>query len=473
MNSSSNRWSDPLYALRAGEKLSPAQQAAMVFRLSLPAILAEMSMGLMRYIDAAMVGRLGAGGSAAIGLVNSTTWFLSGICGTIFTGFVVLTAHSVGAGEEKRARGLMKEAFLLGLSVSLVMAALGASLSGVLPRWLGGGADICKDASRYLLVYSLSLPLVAVNYLSTAMLQASGNMRVPSILNILMCFLDVVFNYFLIFPSVKILGAQLPGAGLGVLGAALGTALATLVAGGLMLLFLLFRSPMLRLRRGEKHGLCRADFRMNFRIAVPVVLERGLMSGAQVAYTGIVAPLGTVSLAANTLALNTESICYLPGFGIGSAATTVIGQSIGAKRDDLTRRLGWLCVGLGAAFMGFTGMLMYFAAPWLMSLLTPDAEVVALGAQMLRIVAFVEPFYAVSLVCAGVFRGAGDTRVVTVLSFVSMWLVRLPMARYLAPRRGLRGVWIAMSLELAFRGVIFLCRLAFHRWENTMKKSVG
>jgi len=183
--------------------------------------------------------------------------------------------------------------------------------------------------------------------------------------------------------------------------------------------------------------------------------------------------LGTVSLAANTLALNTESICYLPGFGIGSAASTVVGQSIGAKRDDLTRRLGWLCVGLGAAFMGFTGMLMYFAAPWLMSLLTPDAEVVVLGAQMLRIVAFVEPFYAVSLVCAGVFRGAGDTRVVTVLSFVSMWLVRLPMARYLAPRRGLRGVWIAMSLELAFRGVIFLCRLAFHRWENTMKKSAG
>lgn len=461
---------DPLLALRRGDPLSPARQMAMVLRLSLPAILAQLSTVVMQYIDAAMVGRLGAGETAAIGLVSSSTWLFGGLCGAVFSGFTVMAAQSIGAGDEKSARNLMKEAFVLGLSFALLLSLLGTAVSKALPGFLGADAAIWQDASHYFLVYVLSLPLVEINYISSAMLQASGNMRVPSLLNVLMCALDVVFNFFLIFPGRTLAGFTLPGAGLGVLGAALGTALSQAVTSLLMLWFLLRRSPMLRLRRGEKMQLVREHFRENIRIAIPVAVEESVMCGAHIVFTGIVAPLGTVELAAHSFAVTAESLCYMPGYGIATASATIIGQSIGAKRDDLTRRLGWRCTLLGVTVMGTAGALMYIAAPWMIGFLSREAQVVAMGTAMLRMVVFTEPFYAVSIVSSGVFRGAGDTLVPSLMNFVSMWLVRLPLAAWLAPKLGLRGVWIAMCVELLFRGCIFMARLALHDWENTMKK---
>lgn len=472
MPSSSDR-GDPLRPLRRGDRLSLPQQIRMVLQLSFPAIMAQLSTVVMQYIDAAMVGQLGADGSAAIGLVSSSTWLLNGVCLTAFAGFSVLVAQCIGAGDEKRARRLVKEAFVLGLCVSTVLMLLGAALSGAVPRWLGGEERICRDASRYLLVFVLSLPLVEMDYVAADMLRSSGNMRVPSLLNILMCLLDVIFNFFLIFPAREVWGMALPGAGLGVLGAALGTVLARAVTGSIMVAYLLRRCPMLRLRREEPFELSRTDFRLNFRIALPAVIERLLLAGAQIVCTSIVAPLGTVALAANTLTVTAESLCYMPGMGIGTASATVIGQSIGAGRDDLTRRLGWLCTGLGVCVMSVIAVVMYFAAPWMIGLMTPEAVVVEQGAKLLRTVAFAEPFFAMSLVCSGVFRGAGDTKMSSLMSFVSMWLVRLPMASWAAKHYGIGGVWFSYSVELCFRGCIFLARQTFHHWEDTMKKPAG
>ena len=464
---------DPLLALRRGDKLSPARQMSMVLQLSFPAILAQLSTVVMQYIDAAMVGRLGAGGAAAIGRVSSRTWVFDGLVASVFAGFTVLVAQSIGAGDDKRARMLMREAFVLGLCFSIVTGAVGAGLSGFLPRWLGGEEVLRKDASAYFLVFVLALPMMQMDFIASAMLQASGNMRLPSLLNILMCFLDVVFNYFLIFPGGELWGIWLPGAGLGVFGAALGTALARVVTGSMMLVCLLFRSPKLHLRTGERLILLKDDFRLNFRLAIPVAVEGIVSAGAHIVYTGIVAPLGTVALAAHSFAITAESLCYMPGYGVAMASSTVIGQSIGAGRDDLTRRLGWLCVVIGMGLMGMMGLFMYLSAPWMMGLLSADAAVLALGAKMLRIVAIAEPFYAAAMVCIGVCRGAGDTLVPSLMAFGSMWLFRLPLAAYLAPRFGLRGVWLAMTAELVFRGCIFLARVAFHDWENTMKKPAG
>ena len=155
----------------------------------------------------------------------------------------------------------------------------------------------------------------------------------------------------------------------------------------------------------------------------------------------------------------------------------LIGQSIGAGRRDLARQLGWLATGLGMAVMSAAAVLMYAAAPLMIGVLSPDAAVRQLGAQILRIEAFAEPLYAASIVASGVFRGAGDTLVPSGMNFCTMWCVRLPLAAYLAPRMGLSGVWIAMCAELCVRGVIFLLRLAGGRWlkdaaalDNEMKK---
>ena len=455
---------DLLKDLREGAQLSRGDQIRLIVQLSLPAIMAQLSHIVMQYIDAAMVGRLGSAQSASIGLMASSTWLLSGLCSASITGFTVQVAQHIGAKEEKKARSIMNQGFVLAVVFGVLIGAAGAAASGILPAWLGGSEEICADAAAYFLVYALSIPFVQLNNLSGGMLQASGNMRVPSILQALMCLLDVVFNALLIFPGTTVLGVHIPGAGLGVLGAALGTALAQAVTALLMMYFLLVRSPMLSLRRGEKLRFERRYMMRALRIALPIGAERMIMSSAYVMATRIVAPLGTVAIAANSFGVTAESLCYMPGYGISAAATTLIGQSIGAKRDDLTRRLGVLTVGLGMVIMTLSGALMYVFAPVMIGMMSTDPAVVELGAQVLRIEAFAEPMFAASIVASGVFRGAGDTLMPSVFNFVSMWGVRLPLSALLAPHIGLHGVWIGMAADLIVGGMLFLMRLRGERW---------
>ena len=341
--------------LRNGEPLSFQEQLLMIVQLSLPAIVAQISSIVMQYIDASMVGQLGASDSASIGLVSSSTWLFNGICSAVIVGFTVQVAQSIGAGEIRTARQLMKQAFFVCVGFTLCLSALGVLLHRGLPAWLGGEAAVQKHASQYFLVFALALPVAQLNSLAGGMLQSSGNMRVPSALNVMMCALDVVFNALLIFPSREVFGILVPGAELGVMGAAIGTALAQLVTACLMLWFLLVRSPMLHLRRGEGLSFSKDHLLRAAKIAIPVGFEQVILCGAQIASTKIVSPLGTVSIAANSFSITAESLCYMPGYGIGTAATTLIGQSIGARRHDLTRRLGYLCTGLGMTVMTLSG----------------------------------------------------------------------------------------------------------------------
>ena len=185
--------------------------------------------------------------------------------------------------------------------------------------------------------------------------------------------------------------------------------------------------------------------------------------------TMIVAPLGTVAIAAHSLAITVESLCYMPGYGIAEAATTLVGQGIGAGQKLLTRSFAMMSVGLGIAVMTVMGVLMWVFAPELMGIMSPVEEVIAQGTQVLRIEAWAEPMFAAAIVSNGVFIGAGDTLLPAAMSLCSMWFVRLTMAASLAPKYGLKGVWSAMAVELTFRGVIFLTRLFKGRWSEKLK----
>lgn len=461
---------DLLTELREGRQLSLKEQVLLTLELSLPAILAQISTIVMQYIDAAMVGRLGAAQSASIGLVTSSTWLVNAFHTSLALGFTVQVAQAVGAGEEKKARDVMRQGYVTVMLFALFLMALCMSVSQGLPGWLGGDASVQKNASAYFFIYGCSLPMLVLNNLSGGLLQSSGNMRTPSILHVLMCFLDVVFNSFLIFPgrmvSIGNFSFYFPGFGLGVAGAALGTALAVAVVSLMMFFETAVCSPVLHFRKEERFFFSPVQMKKAVAIAVPVAFDQAMSCGAQVASTRIVAPLGNISIAANSFAVTAESLCYMPGYGIGAAATTLIGQSIGAKRRELTRHFGWLTTILGIVFMTATGVLMYLFSPFMMALLTPVPEVIELGVMILRIEAFAEPLYAASIVANGVFRGAGSTLVPSLMNCFSMWAVRIPLAAYLAPRLGIRGVWIAMCIELCFRGTIFLIRLAGKRWDG-------
>ncbi|WP_285798628.1 MATE family efflux transporter [Duncaniella freteri] len=455
--------------IRSGGKLTIAQQLKLTVQLSWPAMMAQLSSIMMQYIDAAMVGRLGADDSASVGLVSTSLWLFWGICSAVTMGFSVQVAHSIGAGDYARARNILRQGITACLIFSVAVALVGAAIAWPLPHWLGGNEEVCPGASLYFLVFVLALPLLTMNYLGGAMLRCSGNMKVPGGLNVMMCLLDVVFNFFLIFPTrqLDILGMQIvmPGAGLGVFGAALGTVSAEIVTAGAMMWYLCFRQEWMAIAR-ERGSFrpVRDVIRKALRVSAPMTLEHAVICGAQIAVTVIVAPLGIMAIAANAFAVTAESICYMPGYGIGDAATTLVGQSYGAGRLDLARRFGYITVALGMVTMTVMGVVLYVCAPWVMELMTPVGDIVSLGVRSLRIEAFAEPMFAASIVAYGVMIGVGDTIVPASMNFCSIWLVRLPLAAILAPSMGLAGVWLAMCIELSFRGAIFLFRLFSGAW---------
>jgi putative MATE family efflux protein len=301
------------------------------------------------------------------------------------------------------------------------------------------------------------------------MLQCSGDMKTPSILMTVMCFLDVVFNFFLIFPSrtVSFAGMELwmPGAGLGVLGAQLGTSLSVLVTMIVLLYCAAVRSEIIRLANSEGSWLVKKDvLQTACSIGIPMALENSALSMAQIVSTRIIAPLGTAAIAAHSFAITAESICYMPGYGISSAATTLVGQAIGAERKDLACSFGWLSVFAGMAVMTLTGAAMYVFCPYVFEFLTPVIEVQLLGARVLRYELLAEPLFAASIVATGALRGAGDTLVPGIMNLISMWGIRLTLAWLLSRSIGLDGVWIAMAIELSCRGIIFLIRLKREKW---------
>ena len=463
-----------LSLIRDGMPMTRGEQLRLTAVLSVPAVMAQISTIVMQYIDAAMVGSLGARASASIGIVSTTTWLFFGLCAAVVMGFSVQVAHLIGAGRRDEARRVLQQSLVFTQIFSAVLLVAGCAVSGVLPYWLGGEEAIAADASAYFLVFSLSLPFLQLNYLAGGMLRSTGNIFVPGALNVLMCLLDVVFNRFLIFPSedVEMLGlvVHIPGADLGVTGAAIGTALAEVVTGLLMMWFLYYRSPELRLTGVKKSFRLTSDImRRAVRIGTPLSFEHVVVCGAQILTTVIVAPLGMHAISANAFAITAEALCYMPGFGIADAATTLVGQSLGAGRKELARRFAYITVGVGMGVMTVMGVVMYVAAPLMMGVFTPDETIRSLGVTALRTEAFAEPMFAASIVAYGVFVGAGDTLVPSCMKLVSIWGVRLTLAAALAPSMGLHGVWIAMCIELCFRGVIFLVRLHRGKWLDKWK----
>lgn len=458
-----------LRKIRNGEKLNFGEQLKLTAQLSWPAMVAQLSSMMMQYIDAAMVGRLGADDSASVGLVSTSLWLFWGICSAVTMGFSVQVAHSIGASDFARARRILRQGITSCFIFALVIAAIGAAIAFPLPHWLGGEEQICHEASIYFLVFVLALPLFTMNYLAGGMLRCSGNMKVPGGLNVMMCILDVIFNFFLIFPTrdIDIIGMSLtmPGAGLGVLGAAIGTAAAEIITAGCMMYYLCFRQEgMLISKEKGSYRPTREVLRNAIKVSAPMTLEHAVICGAQIAITVIVAPLGVMAIAANAFAVTAESICYMPGYGLSEAATTLVGQSYGAKRKNLAKRFGYITTFTGMMIMGLMGVILYIFAADVMALMSPVKDIIDLGASALRIEAFAEPMFAASIVAYGVMIGVGDTVIPAVMNFGSIWVVRVTLAAILAPKMGLDGVWLAMCIELCFRGAIFLWRLFSGAW---------
>ena len=423
-------------SIRLGRDMARREKLNLIVGLSIPSMLAQISTVMMFFIDASMVGHLGAEASASIGLIESTTWLIGSLLSAAATGFSVQVAHFIGANDFVKARQVFRHALICGLLFSVCLALIGVAIHLPLPYWLGGGSDIADNSSRYFLIYALALPFIFLYHTSEMMLKSAGNMHTPSVMAILVCICDVVFNYLFIYIFK-----------MGVVGAAYGTALAYICISLPNLWLAACQNKILNLRQdAARFHWVKEYVRNACKISIPIAIQNILMSGAQIVSTMIVAPLGNIAIAAHSFAITAESLCYMPGYGIGDAATTLVGQTHGANRMDLCKNFAYMTVGLGMAVMALMGVVMYIFAPEMIGLLSPVESIQELGTTCLRIEAFAEPFFAASIVTYSVCVGAGDTFKPAAINLSTMWFVRLTLAYGLSKSYGLEGVWIAMAV---------------------------
>ncbi len=449
--------------------------ALIILMLAWPVILEQILVSLVMSVDVAMVGSLGKVATASISISQSPMMMINGVVMAFGVGFTALIARSVGAGDVERSRSLVRQAMSTTLLLGIPLAALCFALARAIPMWMGAEPDVLEWATQYNQIIAMSLAFRTFSMVLTAIYRGYGDTRTPMVINTAVNLTNVVGNYLLIYGphNVTLFGKSVHiwGAGWGVAGAAAATSLSA-VLGTLVLLRYTFstHSPM-QLKLGESFKLEMATMREVTRISLPAVFERFTMGGASVVVASTVASLGTVAIAANSLASTAESFCYMPGFAFGTVATTLMGQSLGAKRVDLAQKYIATCCKIGAGIMlAFSGILFIFSGP-ILRIFTPDPEVIAIGSTLLKILATIQAPYTLSLIWSGALRGAGDTKSTFYITLVSMWGVRI-LGAVVAVRvfhLGIYAVCIAMCTDNVVRMLLFFLRYKQGLWMGTVQ----
>ena len=439
-----------------------------LWRLSWPAIIEQILNTMVSYVDTAMVGVLGAVGSAAVSVNGPPIWLIHGIMAGVGVGYSVQISNAVGAGDRERVRKIIRQTFLAAVVCGVLACALYELLGGSIPRWLGAKPEVLPHAANYMRIYCAALPFNCLMIVFGAVLRGMGNTKAPLLFNTATNLLNLVLNFLLIYPTRQWRGLTIPGAGWGVEGAAIATAIAITCA-GIPTAMAAFRQQDYATSLREGFAPDRDIIRRAVDLGVPSAVERVIVNMGQIAMTALVGhALTTAALAANNIATTAEGLCYLPAYGIGYAAIALVGQSVGAGSREDAKAYGDLTGLLGFFLCLVTGTALFVFATPLAALFNSDAQVVAEAALALRVVAFSEPFFALSIVLTNALRGADDVKFPMVVGLVCMWAVRVPLACLFVLRLGwgLSGVWCAMSLDLVCRGVLCGVRWRKGKWMN-------
>lgn len=421
------------------------QQVKEVWKLSTPAIFSQLAAVAMTYIDTAMVGNLGADATAGVGLVAPVMWLMNGVTCGIATGFSVQIAHHVGAGEDEKARNVYLYGICACLVIGAVLGLMVSLLAFVLPEWMGAEPEVCEQARLYLLVSGVSLLLIQPYWLCTLGLQCCGDMKTPMVICVATCLLDIGLNLYLI-PRW------------GTFGAGLGLMLSYVAAYVWAVWVCTIRNEILKIREGEKHQFDRKILIKAAKIGAPIIAKEVAVDGASIVTMGLLTPFGTVAVAADSLVAQATSICYEPAYGIGDAATGLVGRTAGSGDAGLARRYGNVSVMVGTLLVTALAVVMWAACPFVFKLMTPDMEVHSLAVQAARITFAVYPIYGALIVIESALAGVGDTMVSSAVEVVSSWAITVGLVFVLRGTLGVYSVWIAAAFSMVVRGAILLYR---------------
>ena len=433
-----------------------------IFMLAWPVFVEQISTTLVNFVDAAMVGSLGKEATASISISNSPNMAVVGMITALGVGITACMANAVGAGDVPAVRKLMRHVLVAALYIGLPAALLLMLLCRMIPLWMGAEPAILDTAARYNLIVGFGRIFSFTAICFHAAFRGYGDTKSPMVANVALNGVNVVGNFLLIFPTrtITVLGQSfvMPGAGLGVVGAGVATAAAMMVSGCIALYNAFKKSNPYRVCPAK--GWHRPDGELSRRIlkiSLPVILERLCLTMSVVVVNSSVASLGTASVAACSLCSTAESLSYMPAFAFQTAITTLVGQSYGAKRLDLADRFMKVCLRVAGVVMFFTGLALFAFAEPIISVFTPDREVILMAAACLRVEAAIQVPQVLGWIYGGALRGVGNTRVGFMLNAITGWGIKVPgmlLGIYLFDLQLVQVYWIT-GVEIAVRSVMF------------------
>ena len=408
-------------------KQSDKQMIRVILALAWPTMLEQLMQTAVQYIDTAMVGSLGTNAMAAVGATTTVGWLIGGMVSAWGVGFLAFIAKACGAGDRDAAAKAVAQAVIVTVAAGVAFTALTLGLSGMVPRWMQVAEGVRPLATQYFFILYTPMLFRSATIIFGTVLRAAGDTKTPMKVGVWVNIINVTLNFLLIYPTrpLTVLGVTftMPGAGLGVVGAALASAIAVAV-GGVYITIVLWKHPMVS-PRGQRF---RPDWRIlkpTLKVAIPNMFQRFGTSLGYVAFASMINALGEVATSAHTVANTVESLFYIPGYGMQTAAATLAGNAYGAKDPGRMKKLARMFIPIEVGLMIFSGAMLFLFAPPLVQLFSADAAVIALGVTVLRMVAVSEPFYGFSIIVEGMMQGVGRTKLPFVFNVAGMWMVRI------------------------------------------------
>ena len=441
---------------------------AVIMSLAWPTMLEQLMQTAVQYIDTAMVGSLGTDATAAVGATSTVNWLIGSTVSAFGVGFLSYIAKACGAGDKAAAKRATSQAVMVVLLVGAFFTALTLAISGSVPVWMQVDERIQSLAAQYFFIlYTPMLPRTAIIIFGT-ILRSAGDTKTPMKVGVVMNIINVILNYLLIFAThtVTVFGLSftMPGAGMGVIGAALASAIA-FTYGGIHLSVVLWRHPLVS-PKGETLKPDMTILGPCMKVAFPNMLQRFGTSFGYVAFASMINALGEVSTAAHTIANTVESLFYIPGYGMQTAAATLAGNAYGARDSLRMKDLAAMFIPIEVILMIISGSALFASAPVLMDLFSNSEDVITLGSAVLRMVAISEPFYGFSIIIEGMMLGVGKTKQPFIYNIIGMWGVRIVgtwICTQLLPF-GLVAAWGCMIAHNMLLFILFLADYIRGSW---------
>ncbi|MCI6499038.1 MAG: MATE family efflux transporter [Lachnospiraceae bacterium] len=411
--------------------------------LSIPTILEEILSTLFQYVDTAMVGHLGESATASVSVTTTITWLVNSISHAISIAILAMVAKAFGAKDENRIRKISMQALMLAVVCGIITGGISLICSPYIPIWMGADKSVIHDASEYFFIISIPMLFRTASIILGAAIRATKNTKTPMLISLFSNILNTIMNTLLIY----ILD-------MGVAGAAIASATSYVFSGTLM--FIVYRRNKYlnwKFKEFTIDGHCMEECA---KIGIPVLASSLTSCLGYVVFAGMVSGMGTTIFAAHSLAVTAETIFYIPGYGLRTATSTLVGISLGENDGEKFRLVSKMSIIFTVGMMVVSGVVLYFVAYPLMCLLTSSRPAAELGAEMLKMVSFSEPFFGIMIVMEGIFYGLGRTKYAFFVETFSMWGIRI-FFTFICVKifaLDLRAVWYCMIADNVVKAVL-------------------